>query len=179
MDKIWRRRGATCLAGEGIRSLEPGESRARHTALLSRREAAALPAAAWEQRATEHKINTLAHQEMLMQARGGIASYGQAICAEQISLIKTWCKSAHFSPKSALYPQLEIRNRKNKAPNKVLNTHGKETAKHFAEMKHNEDIKQSFYRHNQAIAMQISGPGGEPHSLEKKVVVWFSMLTHS
>lgn len=124
--------------GKGFALWSPVRAGARHTALLGRREAATLPAAAWEQRATKHKINTLAHQEMLMQARGGIASYGQAICAEQISVIKTWCKSGHFSPKSALYPQREVWNRKHKAPNKVLNTHGKETAKHFADMKHNE-----------------------------------------
>lgn len=68
---------------------EPGESRG----CWAEGEAAALPAAAWEHRATEHKINTLAHQEMLMRARRGIASYGQAICAERISVIKTWCKA--------------------------------------------------------------------------------------
>lgn len=129
MDKIWRRRGAPAWLGMGFALWSPVRAGAWHTALLSRREAAALPAAAWEQRATEHKINTLAHKEMLMQARGGIASYGQAICAEQIRAIKTWCKSEHFAPKSALYPQLEVRNRKHKAPSKVLNTHGKEPAK--------------------------------------------------
>jgi len=129
LDKIWRRRGAPAGLGMGFALWSPVRAGAWHTALLSRREAATLPAAAWEQRATEHKINTLAHKEMLMQARGGIASYGQAICAEQIRAIKTWCKSEHFAPKSALYPQLEVRNRKHKAPNKVLNTHGKEPAK--------------------------------------------------
>lgn len=88
-------------------------------------KAAALPAEACEQRTMEHKINTLAHQEMLMWARWGIASYGQTICAEGISAIKTWYKSGHVSPKSALYPQFEVQDGKRKALIKVLNPYGK------------------------------------------------------
>lgn len=76
--------------------------------VLTEGKAAALPAEAREQRTMEHKINTLAHQEMLMWARWGIASYGQTICAEGISAIKTWYKSGQVFPKSALYPQFEV-----------------------------------------------------------------------
>lgn len=101
---------------------------------LTEGEAAALPAEAREQRAMEHKINTLAHQEMLMWARWGIASYGQTICAGGISAIKTWYKSGHVSPKSALYPQLEVQDRKRKALMEVLNPCGTKTTKRFAEM---------------------------------------------
>lgn len=76
--------------------------------VLTEGKAATLPAEAREQRTMEHKINTLAHQEMLMWARWGIASYGQTICAEGISAIKTWYKSGQVFPKSALYPQFEV-----------------------------------------------------------------------
>lgn len=98
---------------------------------LTEGKAAALPAEAREQRTMEHKINTLAHQEMLMWARWGIASYGQTICAEGISAIKTWNKSGHVSPKSALYPQFEVQDGKRKALIKVLNPYGKKTNKIF------------------------------------------------
>lgn len=85
----------------------------------------------------EHKINTLAHQEMLMWARWGIASYGQTICAGGMSAIKTWDKSGHVPPKSALCPQLEVQDRKHKALMKVLNPHGTQTTKCFVEIEQN------------------------------------------
>lgn len=72
---------------------------------LTEGKAAVLPADAREQRTVEYEINTLAHQEMLMWARWGIVSYGQTICAKQISLVKTWYKSGHISQRSALHPQ--------------------------------------------------------------------------
>lgn len=103
---------------------------------LTEGEAAALPAEAREQRAMEHKINTLAHQEMLMWARWGIASYGQTICAGGISAIKTWYKSGHVSPKSALYP-LEVQDGKRKALMKVLNSYGTKTTKRLVEIEQN------------------------------------------
>jgi len=115
---------------------------------LTEGKAAALPAEAREQRIMEHKINTLAHQEMLMWARQGIASYGQTICAEWISTIKTWYKSGHVSPKSALYPHFEVQDRKRKALIKVLNPYGKKTTKNFAELKQNESIQQGFSRND-------------------------------
>lgn len=115
---------------------------------LTEGKPAALPAEAREQRTMEHKINTLAHQEMLMWARWGIASYGQAICAEGISAIKTWYKSGHASPKSALCPQFEVQDRKHKALIKVLNPYGKKTTKQFVGTKQNESIQQGFSRNN-------------------------------
>lgn len=72
---------------------------------LTEGKAAVLPADAREQRTVEHKINTLAHQEMLMWARWEIASYGQTICAERISSTKTWYKSGQVYQKPSLLLQ--------------------------------------------------------------------------